>query len=165
MFSLLCGILMQGGGPMIKSIQHVTHSGSLTSITIDPVVMDNTMLIGNWGGTYDSSSGGYADFELTSATTIDVYTDDSRESVLVYIVEFDEGVIKSKQSGNISFGSSDLTKDVTITSVDPDKCICLHDACTSGNSCFGYATTATNLHFSKTDAKSSTYPWVLYEFS
>ncbi len=129
------GGLTFGKNPFIKNVQYGTiiiPDGAATGTdTISAVDTANSMLIFN-GFSCEGTSNTWTEIMpklvMTNATTITGTRQTSAESDRVFInfgvVEFYPGVVKSKQTGEITISDGDTNNDAAINSVNKNKCIC-----------------------------------------
>ena len=114
--------------PQIKSIQMVdiysTGASGTVTFLIDEVVLANSILLfGSALGKSAQYVGALAKIWLSDTTHISVTTTGTscRYAGTVIVLEFAGSSVKSKQTGTASVTTAGLN--VTISSVDPDKCL------------------------------------------
>ena len=119
---------------LIKSIQYGTVE---TSATVNAVVVANSILINTGFTMADDSPDKLNRITLTNTTTV---TQTGAGMCSFVLIEFEPGVIKSKQSGSISLDSA-TSNTATISSVSTTKSIVLkmgQASTTSGSSLGGH---------------------------
>lgn len=168
----------------IKSIQYVSASFSSTSsvaVDINAVDVDNTIIIPVGDTTTDNSPDAaevYARWVLTDADTVTASTGKNTSGFVAtcIVLEFVDGVVKSKQSGTKTLSSGITSGTVAITSVTTSKTLLIMSGhtLTSGTSetssfCRPKCelTNSTTITFARGDGgvQSMTIGWNLLEFN